>query len=140
MRYLTCLAAAFAVLAAGCAHVHHLDIGEIDNTHGAMTRVDLKSSATGVDIGEAARITKAASNSKTVKDAADWAEFIWKLITYGPKTGEVTFVDNYADELPAQLKAACPGGHLTGVASVRETNKYPVVSGEIVRLTAYCYK
>ena len=38
----------------------------------------------------------------------------------------------------AMLKAECPSGKLTGLMSVRESRKYPVISGEIVKVTGYC--
>lgn len=139
MRFLISFAftAGFA-LSSGCAHLHHVEIGEIDQSKGPVEEIEVKVSETGLDVEQAASIAKVISRNKAVHRTADTVSDVWKVITYGPKTGEVTFSDDYAEGLDHKLAQACPNGRITGVTSMRETNKYPVISGEIVRVTALC--
>ena len=59
----------------------------------------------------------------------------------GPRTGEpVWSSDTYADKVYLGLYEKCPSGQITGLTSIREINKYPVVSGEIVKITGFCLK
>ena len=62
------------------------------------------------------------------------------LFQMGPKTGNPVFNPAYSDNLILKLRTLCPSGRITGLTSIRETNKYPVISGEIVKLTGYCFK
>lgn len=126
------------VLLAGCAHLHHVQLADIDNSRGPLTRFDIKQSDTGVNISEAAGIAKAVSHNRSVERASKTVSNIWQLITYGPKTGNVTFSDSYADQMSLELAKTCPQQEITGLMSLRETNKYPVISGEIVRWVGYC--
>lgn len=126
-----------SLLTGGCARLHTVQIGDIDNTLPPSQPVEVKKSETGLDVAEAAGIARAVGG-RGVDRAANTAESVWKLITYGPKTGEVVFADDYADQVLLRLQEACPGGVLSDLMTIRESNKYPVVSGEIVRVRAYC--
>lgn len=121
-----------------CAHLHHVEIGEIDNSKGKNVQVEVMASETGINVREASQIANAATTSKSFQRTSNTVSQVWKMITYGPKTGNVTFSDKFADELPQKLLEACPTRILTGIVSMRETNKYPVISGEIVKLTGFC--
>ena len=122
---------------AGCARLHTVQIGDIDDSLPREKPVEVKQSETGLDVGEAARLANFASGGRA-SGAASGVEKLWKALTYGPKTGNVVFADDYADQVLEKLQERCPGGRLTGFMTIRETNKYPVVSGEIVRVRAYC--
>lgn len=122
----------------GCASLYQVEIGDLDNTHGPLQRLEVKGSETGVDVAQGASMAKMVTNSREVHQAANTISTVWQLISYGPRTGNVTFSDTYADDLPERLLAACPSHRLTGVTSIREANRYPVISGEIVRLIGYC--
>ncbi len=126
------------MLFTSCSHLHHVEIGEIDNSKGNLIKVEVMGSETGINVREASKIANAATTSRSFQKASNTVSSVWEMITYGPKTGNVVFSDRYADELPQKLLEACPTHNLTGVTSMRETNKYPVVSGEIVKLSGFC--
>ena len=48
------------------------------------------------------------------------------------------FNDKYADQLARDIYKRCPSGRITGLLAIREMNKYPVVSGEIIKVKGYC--
>lgn len=127
---------------AGCASLHRVGVGDLpgipEESGPEIREFVLRSSETGVDLGEAAKIAKVASNSRAVREAADGLETLWSLISFGPTTGKAVFTSDYPEELRTQLQAQCPGGEILGLRSVRETMKYPVVSGEIVNLRGFC--
>lgn len=125
------------LLLCGCAGLHHVEIGDIDNSRDLQI-FDVKVSETGVDIGEAARLSKVLTTNKTLHKGANAVENIWKLMTYGPRTGNVIFSEDYADGFWTQVYARCPANRIAGFAMIRESNKYPVISGEIVRMIGYC--
>ncbi len=123
----------------GCASLHSVAITEQDfSTPAKRQPFDLKVSATGVDLGEAAGIARSLSKSQAVRRASNTVEDVWAAITYGPRTGQVTFTDAYADSLAEAVGRQCGGRPVSGLMVVRETNKYPVVSGEIVRIQGNC--
>lgn len=122
----------------GCASLHSYQMGDIDGTGGELIGYDIKQTELGWDIEEASQIAKSISKAPGVQKTANTVSDVWAAITFGPKTGEVTFSDQYADETTKRLKTSCASGKITGLVSIRETNKYPVVSGEIARIAAYC--
>jgi hypothetical protein len=136
------LAAAMAVLGAmvtGCASLHHVEVGEMTPAQ-ADKRIEFKLSHTGWDVQQAAALVRFMSPDSRVRSGAKTVSTVWQLLTFGPRTGEVTFNDTYADETFKLLAAACAPGRLVGFVTMRETAKYPVVSGEIVRVVGYCRK
>ena len=121
-----------------CAQLHHVQIGEIDNNPKFVQKpFDIKLSEVGVDIQEAGRITKALSGKDSNNEAKQIADII-ALFQMGPRTGNPVYEKGYAKNLIQLIYEKCPSGRVTGLASIRETRKYPVVSGEIVKLTGYC--
>lgn len=132
-------ALSLGLLLSGCAFLHHAQIGDIDNSPGYSLRpFDLKVSETGVDFKEAKNIGKALTQNKETRDAMDSAYAIMSLFQQGPSTGNAVFDDGYAKNIVNDLYQVCPSGRITGVTSIRETRKYPVISGEIVKIKAYC--
>ncbi|NBQ53444.1 MAG: hypothetical protein EBU49_07695 [Proteobacteria bacterium] len=127
-------------LLTGCAQLHHAQLGEIDNRSGAMSKakkIDIKVSETGVNIKELADVARAVGGKRAEKGTSQ-VEDIVAAFQQGPVTGERVFNDKYAENMIAMLKVECPSGKLTGLMSVRESRKYPVISGEIVKVTGYC--
>ena len=68
----------------------------------------------------------------------DTAEAIIALTQMGPKTGDPTFSDDWADDAAQKVLLRCPTGRITGLTALRETMDYPVISGEIVTIKGYC--
>ena len=120
-----------------CAHLHHVQIDDIDNTQTASP-IELLVSESGVNIQEAGNITRSLSNSKRAnKDIANLQALI-ALFQMGPVTGNPTYVADYTSQIPELLLQKCPSGRITGITSIRESRKYPVISGEIIKIRAFC--
>ena len=120
----------------GCAILHKTQISEIDNS-GKLTPFEFKVSETGVDLSEITRIQRGLFDSKDANKVGDAAAIIG-LFQMGPRTGNAVFNENYAVDLYKVLHSQCPNGEVTGVTAIRETRKYPVISGEIVKIKGYC--
>lgn len=118
--------------------MHQYSIGDMPGSNTQVERFEVKVSETGVDVREATNLARAMSTSKSFDRAARTAGNIWDSITFGPTTGGKVFSDTYPDVLAQQVKNACPNGTIVGLTSIRESNKYPVISGEIVRIIGYC--
>ena len=123
----------------GCAVLHHVQIGDIDASGGRKSsKIDIKVSETGINIKEAGEIAKALSASKEGREAADTITTIISMFQMGPHTGNGVFSDAYAEDILQKIYEQCPTGHVTQLESIRETRKYPVVSGEIVNVQGLC--
>lgn len=133
------LSAAGAVALSGCAFLHHVQVGQIDN-RGDDVRVpfEIMMSETGVSTEEIGRIARA-SQTRAGDDAAGVAGLV-SLFQMGPRTGNIVYNERYAERLVYLIHEKCPSGRVTGLMSVREMRKYPVISGEIVKVTGYCVK
>ncbi len=129
-----------SLLVTGCAQLHHVQLSDISNrTNSSPSKqIDIKLSETGVNLQEIADIAKAFSRSDKSSQQIQEVQNIIALFQMGPVTGNPVYVENYWRGVPQMLEAECPSGRITGVTSIRETRKYPVVSGEIVRIKATC--
>jgi hypothetical protein len=121
-----------------CAQLHHVQIGDIDNDEGDLTPFELMVSETGINIDEAASIGKAMVRDQGSQEAISTIQTIIALFQYGPRTGNLVYSDTYTDQLADDIRKKCPSGRLTGLMSIRESRKYPVISGEIVKIKGYC--
>jgi hypothetical protein len=129
-----------SIFISGCAILHHVQVGSIDNrtSDAVLIPFEIKMSETGIsteEIGKIARATK----SRGGDDVAG-AAGILSLFQMGPKTGNLTYNENYAKNLVYEIHQRCPSGQVTGLMSVREMRKYPAISGEIVKVTGFCRK
>lgn len=132
-------AVALTATMSGCAILHHAQVGDIDNRKGVAHRpFELKVSETGVNMEEAGDIAKSLSRSKQANKDIENALGIIGLFQMGPKTGNPVFNDGYAKNIVNDLYRECPSGRITNVVSIREMRKYPVISGEIVKITGTC--
>lgn len=125
-----------------CAYVHHTQVGEI-KSHPDYESIpfEVLVSETGFNIQEAGKIGAAVISDKNAGDNLKAVAAIISLFQMGPRTGEpVWSSDTYADKVFVGLYEKCPSGQITGLTSIREMNKYPVVSGEIVKITGFCLK
>lgn len=134
----TWLGAALASGLWGCANAHHVQISDIDSTQGKLEPFELRLNATGISVSDAASVGKALSDSPATRRKVDQLETIIALTQMGPKTGDPTLSDDWADAAAQQLLARCPSGRITGLTTMRETMDYPVISGEIVTIKGYC--
>jgi hypothetical protein len=125
-------------LLAGCAALHHVQLGEVVSHPDYNAQpFDIKISETGVDINEAKNIAKLFMSKESQKQADDIAGIVG-LFQMGPRTGNTVYTKGYAKNLIRAIYEKCPSGRVTGLMSIRESRKYPVISGEIAKVTGYC--
>jgi hypothetical protein len=124
----------------GCAILHHAQIGDVDSRQGKLVPFDIKVSETGVNLDEAADIASNLTRSKAAQDDIAGVRALIGLFQWGPTTGNPVYTEKYAEGLAALLYERCPSGRVTGLMAIREMRKYPVISGEIVKITGYCVK
>lgn len=130
------------LIISSCAYVHHTQVGEI-KSHPDYESIpfEVLVSETGFNLQEAGKIGAAVLHDKKAGDNLKALTAIVGLFQMGPRTGEpVWSSDTYADKVFVGLYEKCPSGQITGLTSIREMNKYPVVSGEIVKITGFCLK
>lgn len=128
----------FALAAAGCASMHNQQITDIDSTRGTLSPFEIQASATGVSVQDGAAVARALAPDRQSRKQVSWVESIIALTQMGPKTGEPTFSDDWADGLVSQILKRCPSGQITGLTTRREAMKYPIISGELVTIKGYC--
>ncbi len=119
--------------------MHSTQLGEIDS------RVVLKGrkfqvlvSETGFNLDEMAGILRHSTTHAGTQTQIAEVQAIIGLFQMGPRTGNQVMNETYADNMIDLLRKECPKGRISGLMSIRETAKYPVISGEVVRLTGYC--
>lgn len=133
------LSLSLALLLCSCAQLHHVQLGEIvDHPNYVAKPFDIKVSETGINIQEAKNISKVFMQKAGQRDAADKIAGVIGLFQMGPRTGNPVYVKDYAQNVGQLIYEKCPSGKVTGLMSIRESRKYPVVSGEIVKITGYC--
>ena len=126
----------------GCSVLHSTQVGNIDSQVVLQNKpFEILVSETGVNTEEITKIAVALSKNQgsSGKKMGKLGDLI-ALFQMGPKTGNSVFDPTYSDDLILKLHKLCPSGHITGLTSIRETNKYPGISGEIVKITGYCSK
>ena len=126
--------AALAPPLGGCTTLHHAQLDEIDATRGHLEPFEIHASDLGIDVKEAGEAASALSQNRQPSKVAS----VMAAFTYGPKTGDITFDDAYADLLAERILERCPSGRVTGLVSLRESTKYYVVSGEFVTVRGFC--
>jgi hypothetical protein len=131
----------FCISLSGCAVLHHVQLSDIDN-RGQFVSVpmDVKVSENGFNVAEATHIAKSLSNNDNDRKNLGDLGAIIESFQMGPRTGSPVYSDRYAEKLIYQLHTQCPSGKITGVQSVRESREYPVIKGEIIKITGYCLR
>jgi hypothetical protein len=128
------------LLLPGCAYVHHTQIGDVVSSDKFVSvPIEILVSETGINIQEAGKIGKAVIQDRNAGNNVAAVAAIIGLFQMGPTTGNPVYTgDTYADKIYYALYEKCPSGQITGLQSIRETSKYPVVSGEIVKIRGLC--
>lgn len=122
-----------------CAVLHHVQLADIDGSpEYAKVPIEVKVSELGVSMDDIKNIANATS-TRAGKDVGNAAEFV-KNFQMGPRTGAPVYTDKYAEKIIYELHTKCPSGKITGITSVRETREYPVIKGEIIKITGYCLR
>jgi len=126
-----------ALAMCGCAHLHHIQVGQIDNRDDTVAvPFEILMSESGVSTEEIGAIARASQSN--AGDNLGAVAAIVSLFQMGPRTGNPVYDRHYAERLIYQIYEKCPSGHVSDLQSIRETRKYPVISGEIVKLTGVC--
>ena len=122
----------------GCAFLHQFQMSSIDS-EAVMTgkKFEIIVSETGVNLQEAADTAKLFTQSQQTRKEMQQINDIISMFQMGPRTGNMVFNEKYADSIMRAIQLECPSRKISGLTSIRETAKYPVVSGEIVRITGY---
>ena len=119
-----------------CAYVYQVQVGDIDDRESfEPTPFVIRVSETGVNLEEVGDIAQALGSDS----GKEGAEFL-KMIQIGPTTGNPVYNERYAEDLLLLIKQKCPDGRVSGLTSIREQKKYPVISGEIVKITGNCLR
>jgi hypothetical protein len=135
---LALVAGGCALAASGCASAHQLQISDIDSSQGQLQPFQVQVSGTGFSVSDAAAVAKSFSSDARSQRDLDTTESIIAATQMGPKTGDPTFSDDWADAASLKVLERCPSGRVTGLTARRETMNYPVISGEIVTIRGYC--
>lgn len=124
----------------GCAYVHHTQVGDVvSNSKFVSVPFEILISETGFNLQEVGQIGKAVIQDKNAGNNIAGVAQIIGLFQMGPRTGNPVWSgDTYADKVFFALYQKCPSGQITSLQSTRETSKYPVVSGEIVKVRGLC--
>jgi len=134
------LASILALGLAGCAQLHHVEVADIDNTlKGEAIQFTIMVSETGFSVDEAKGIINLFAKSSSARRGNDDVARYIELFQFGPATGKKVFNDTYAENIYESIIEKCPSGKITGLTAIRESTKYPVISGEIIRITGICY-
>ena len=133
------VALCLSLLSSGCVFLHSAQVGEVDSEVVLQgERFEIRLSEIGFNLEEGTQIAQSIARSGGKSDTLRTISDIIALFQMGPRTGNPVFRDDYSDDLITQIKLRCPSGRISGLTSIRETAKYPVVSGEIVKLIGYC--
>jgi hypothetical protein len=100
--------------------------------------IEIKVSELGVSMKDIKNIANS-THTKAGKQVGDIASFI-EHFQMGPRTGAPVYTDKYAEKIIYELHTQCPSGRLSGLVSIRETREYPVIKGEIIKVTGYCLR
>ncbi len=127
-----------SLLFSSCAILYHVQLGSIDSRSDkdVLIPFEIKVSEMGVSTEEVGRIARASGGNGDAGKAAA----ILQLFQLGPTTGNPVYDESYAKKLVYEIHQKCPTGRVTGLVSIREMRKYPVISGEIVKVTGFCMK
>ncbi len=126
-----------SLMTSHCAILHHVQVGDID-TRQAGSEFTVMVSETGVDLREAKNIAQAVVRDSDTQRDIEAIHTIIALFQFGPTTGYKVYNDAYTDGIVTMLIQSCPSGRISGLTSIRETRKYPVISGEITKIQAKC--
>ena len=126
-------------VSSGCANLHSVMIGERRLAPAGGQDFDVKVSEVGFNVKEATSVVQAIGGKNSgVGKASKTVNDLYDLISFGPITGNAVLDTKYADAIGEKSSSSCAPAKTIGVVSIRETMKYPVISGEIVKIEGLC--
>ncbi|MCJ8318342.1 MAG: hypothetical protein MJK12_01825 [Colwellia sp.] len=135
---LKCILGLCSLLIGGCSQLHHIHIGDIDQSQGTLTPFTIEVNELGFDVARTAEIGAEVAKSASTSENLELVALILAISNFGPKTGNPVYNDAYADQLIYEIGKTCASQKITGLTSVREATKVGPVSGEVVRIKGYC--
>lgn len=126
------------LLLPSCAIIHKHQIQDVDSKILNGKRFEFLLSETGVEVTEGVRLAGVLSGNRNTNRSAQGVANIIGLFQMGPRTGNPVYSLEFAKGLNKKLAEACGGKELSGLTFLREMNKYPIVSGEIIKVAGYC--
>ncbi|WP_019026402.1 hypothetical protein [Colwellia piezophila] len=126
------------LLVGGCSQLHHVHIGDIDQSQGRLTPFTIEVNELGFDAARTAEIGAGMAKSASTSKDLEFVALILAISNFGPKTGNPVYNDAYADQVFYEVIKVCPSKKITGLTSVREATNVGPVSGEVVRINGYC--
>jgi hypothetical protein len=133
----------FMLVLSSCAFIHRHQVQNVDSRilHQEAKPFEFMLSETGIELAEGAAWVRAFSTSRDMRQGAEGIAAIVGLIQMGPRTGKPVYNLQFVDQLHAKVQAICPPDQeVSGLTFLREMNNYPVVSGEIIKVSGYCVK
>jgi len=126
------------LLIGGCSQLHHVHIGNIDQSQGKLTPFTVEVNELGFDAAKTAEIGAEVAKSASTSDDLEFIALILAVSNFGPKTGNPVYNDAYAEKMVYEVIKSCPSKKITGLTSVREATSVGPISGEVVRINGYC--
>lgn len=131
----------FFLAVPSCSVLHHYQVADIDSRAVLKgKRFEVMVNEFGFNLDEAASVAKMFARNQKQQKNVQTVRNIISLFQMGPRTGNTVLRDDFADRLFGRIRDACPKGKIAGITSIRETAKYPVISGEIVKIVGYCLR
>jgi hypothetical protein len=139
MRQIQSFLVFICFLLCNCAVLHHVQLAEIDgSSEFVKVPIEVKVSEYGVSTKDIKNIANS-THGKAGKDVGDIATLV-EYFQMGPRTGVPVYTDKYAEKIIFELHTQCPSGRLSGLVSIRESREYPVIKGEIIKITGFCLR
>lgn len=121
-----------------CAFVHKHQVQDINHKILKGKKFEFMLSEVGVEVAEGVRILGALSNNRNTNSSAQSVAGVIELFQMGPRTGRPIYNLNFTNKLTEKIITACGKQEVSGLTFLREMNKYPVVSGELIKVSGYC--
>lgn len=111
----------------GCATLHHVQIGEIDNRdYDNVSRFEVNMGRVSIDA------------DNLLMELSNRGSDVLSLFSMGPRTGTPGGTAGISGDLLERLLDACPSGKITGLTSTRESTNYAYAANESVRVSGFC--
>ena len=121
----------------GCSTVHHAQFGDIDRREGYIReRFEIKVNEEAIEIKNA----NLAARSYTPQGTSETNDIakLFTIVQMGPRSGWATLSSSYGRDLYTIIRKACVRGWPTDLVIERESNSYPGINGEIIRILGEC--
>lgn len=126
------------LLLGACARLDHVQIGDLDQSQGELVPISVKVSQFAIELAALAEVGRHVATNSAARSQSKELRNLLIMMNMGPRTGNPVYDDTYAEMVLDDLYRQCPSGNITGIRNIREARSYTAVSGEIVRIDAFC--